>query len=251
MRKYRLNSDEHSQCFAQVLSMVPMKYQHIEFVMEATITHQVFVCTLLKEEVSNNKISALKASVKGEKILLLLSQLFFIIPDASNNIQLIHKLAVSTALWVAKREGTISELTMIVNGISAFANNTRINKELEELYEVSLYVLFATDPYVKADTQKLDAQRPWRLLCLNHCIIATRTGNRSIAHSAYHWLLKYLPEEVDMFFKLALQKVATGDYPLSLVNTVKAYSEMYCNVTTHCDNTNRCLLINNSLNTVH
>ncbi len=224
MDNYILNSNEYSKALDTLLSMVPQK--QLKLMTEATTTCETFVKTLRTEEV-NNKVSAIDATLKGEEILLLIIRLSFLIPPSSRSEDVINMLAISTALWVVQRDGSIKELTMIVNGISSFANHTKIDREIEELYEISLYILFATDPNVKTDKNKIDDQRPWRLLCLNHCIIATRTGNSSIARSAYDLLLEHLPEEADNFFSLAMQKVATGAYPVAVVDTVETYYQKY------------------------
>ena len=103
---------------------------------------------------------------------------------------------------------------------------------------------------MKADNNKSDTQRPWRLLCLNHCIIATRTGNSSLMRSAYNRLLEYLPEEADAFFRLAMQKVSTEDYSSSIVNTVRTYYKRYCCNTIIAD-TDSTSVITTNPNTIH
>ena len=70
-----------------------------------------------------------------------------------------------------------------------FANQSSRREDLDSLYEISLHILYATDAYLKSDLHKQDRNRPWRLLCLNHCIIATRTGNADLARKAYDRLI--------------------------------------------------------------
>ena len=93
-------------------------------------------------------------------------------------------LAVASAVWIAQRKAEIRELSRVVNGIAMFANQSSRQEGLESLYEISLRILYATHAYLKSDMHKQDRIRPLRLLCLNHCINATRTGNAALAGKA-------------------------------------------------------------------
>ena len=55
------------------------------------------------------------------------------------------RMAVSTADWVAQREGAIRELSLVVNGIAMCANRSSQQEHLKSLYEISLRMLDATD----------------------------------------------------------------------------------------------------------
>ena len=85
----------------------------------------------------------------------------------------------------------------------------------------------ATDDRIKADHDKENMQRPWRLLCLNHAIIATRSGNRELVKSAFDRLIRYLPEDAEGFFARGIKEVRTGNYPFSIRNIVMAYHNRY------------------------
>ncbi len=123
-----------------------------------------------------------------------------------------------------------------MSGIASFANQSFAQQNLEELYEVSLRILYATDDYLKAGLNKYDNQRPWRYLCLNHCIIATRTGNGELARLAYNRLIKYLPEEAEAFFTLGMRKVNAGKYSPHCKSVIQEYFEMYCGDDHHQQN---------------
>lgn len=55
---------------------------------------------------------------------LLLDRPHFILGENDENRDRIPMLAVSTAVWVAQRKGEIRELSLVVNGIAMFANES-------------------------------------------------------------------------------------------------------------------------------
>lgn len=91
---------------------------------------------------------------------------------------------------------------------------SKAQRDLKNLYDVSLRALRAADEFIKADLDKTNPQRPWRLLCLNHCILATRTGSGGVAQSTYDKLIKSLPEEAGGFFRMGSEKVRAGQFSL-------------------------------------
>ncbi len=226
-KTFVLNSAIYKNAFEEIFSSIPWKPHHLEFLVEAETTSQRFFRTLLAEETGQNSCSSEQATLEGEKVLLLLDRLYFLIDETAENHRLITWLAVSTGVWIAERKGEIRELDLIVSGIGAFANQSVHQHDLEELYEISLRILYAVDDFLKADLNKQNPQRPWRLLCLNHCIIATRTGNGDLARMSYDRLIEYLPEEAEAFFKMGMQKVSAGNYSLHCRSVLQAYYQMY------------------------
>lgn len=211
-----------------MLNSITWKSHQLEFLANAETASMRFFRTLLMEESGQSLSSAEQASHEGEKILLLLDRLYALMDDNYENHHLVTLLAVSTGVWIADRKGEIRELDLIVSGIAAFANQSTCRHDLEELYEVSLRILCAADDYLQADLNKQDERRPWRYLCLNHCIIATRTGNGDLAKSAYDRLIKYLPEEAEPFFSLGMRKVNAGQYSPHCRKVMEVYYKMYC-----------------------
>lgn len=227
LKTFVLHSTDFNSAFEKVLSNVSVKPIHLKFLVEAETTRIRFFRMLHTEETGHNKCTPEKATQEGEQILLLLDRLFYLLDETPKNHRLVLLLAVSTGVWIAQRKGEISELELIVTGIASFANHSIQQSELDELYEISLHILLAADDYLKVDLDKGNTERPWRFLCLNHCIIATRTGNGDLARMAYDRLIKYLPEEAEDFFKTGMQKVKDGQYTLNCRNIIQAYYQMY------------------------
>jgi hypothetical protein len=221
------SSISFKDAFDKMFNRITWKPQHMEFMANAETTSMNFFRTLLAEESGQGLCTAEQATYQGEKVLLLLDHLYVLMDYNAENHYLLTLVAISTGLWIAERKGEIKELKLIVSGIASFANQSFRKQELEEIYEISLLIMNAVDDYLKADLDKRNSRRPWRYLCLNHCIIATRTGNGNLARLSYDRLIKYLPEEAEAFFKMGMQKVNAGKYSLDCRNLIQGYYEMY------------------------
>ncbi len=224
---YVLHSADFRKTFDGLLRSLHTNPRYTQFLVDAETTGFRFFRTLAHDESGQHAPTSEHASFEGEQILMLLSRLYSILEENAENHRLIILLAVSTGTWIADRQGEIRELELIVSGIATFANQSSNRQELEELYEISLKIIHAANDFVKADLDKRDPQRPWRLLCLNHCIIATRTDNGDLARLAYDRLINYLPEEAKDFFKMGMQKISEGQYSVHSRNIMKAYYEMF------------------------
>lgn len=209
--------------FAALIGLVPREPRHLDFLVDAETTVASLSRALLAEQISGSGCSPQQATELGERVLRLLDRLYFVVEQTAGRHHLINSLGLSTGLWIARRQGEIRELGPVVNGLAGCANTLRDRKALETLYEASLEIMNAADDFLRADLDRLDRNRPWRLLCLNQCIIATRTGNAEIAGAAYERLIAFLPEDACEFFSLAVQKVAGKDYPAQCRRLVHAY----------------------------
>lgn len=227
MNTYILHPRAYENAFAEAFSKVKNPAKNAEFLTRAIATSELFLHALHTENNDMQKMKAHEATEKGNEILQLLDQLFFLVTQSPANDRLIKMLAISTGMWIIKKGGEIRHLDLIVNAIATFANQTKYLYHLEELYEVSLFILMATDDRIKADHDKTNTQRPWRLLCINHAIIATRSGNCELVKPAFDRLIQYLPDDAKMFFARGMKEVRTGSYPFSVRNIVIAYHNMY------------------------
>lgn len=167
---------------------------------------------------------------EAETALYLLERVGFYLPETAENEYLCQVLTLSVGRWMAIHNTPLREIGLIVNAIASFANQTKCLRELENLYENSLYILSATDDFIKADLNKSDKLRPWRLLNLNHCIIATRTNNPEIIKSAYAQLVKNLPEEAPEFFQMACERAQSRQHPPHIRHLVEQYRSMYSTI---------------------
>ena len=222
-----LLSADYKKAFDRIFKEIPLCSRHQQYLADTESKILNFIRLLAKEESGKTSCTPEQASSEGEEILLLLNRLILMVEENAENHHPIMTLAISTGIWVAERQGEINELELIVSGIATFANQTVDKHELEELYEISLKILYAVDKFHKADLDKSNPNRPWRLLLLNHCIIATRSDNGDIARMAFDQLVHYLPEEAKDFFEMGMQKVNAGKYSFHSRSVMKAYYEMF------------------------
>jgi hypothetical protein len=223
-----LRASAFKALFDRALDRVPKHPHDPPFLDEGGLSIHRLHNARLREEQGFGLCTADQASYLGECVLLLLDRLFHRVEETPDNHRLLIALALDTGLWIANRRGEIRELGLIVSGIATFANASRDARTLMNLHEASGRILEAADAFVKADTEKSDANRPWRLLCLNHCIIATRIGQPHLARMAYDRLIRHLPEEAPGFFRAGMQNLQSGHCPPQCADLVRAYFQMYC-----------------------
>lgn len=164
---------------------------------------------------------------EGGVMLDMLDKLFFTLSSTPENDHLIKQLAMSTGVWIVHKGGSLQEMGLLVNAVATFANQSQRQQDLEALYEASVYLLVGADEFIKADLDKRNTMRPWRLLNLNHGIIATRTNNIDLIKRAYAYLIQHLPEEAKGFFTLAWQKVQSQQHPPHVRKLVEQYYRLY------------------------
>ena len=91
----------------------------------------------------------------------------------------------------------------------------------------------AAAPSVKADEDKSHAGRPWRMLNLNHGIVATRSQDTSIMESVFEQILLRLPEDAPNFFREGMEQMDIIDYPVHVREVMEKYYQMTNNPTLH------------------
>ncbi len=217
-------ASEFDLAFQQLITLLPKWSDKIEI----TSVSQDLVLVISKTE-SGQSINIEEISFESEKVLLCLEKLFFSTKELLERDYLISLLALSLGYWTSSQKAKLHEIGLIVNSIASFANATQKPQRLKQLYKYSTAIIASADAAIKADSDKLDAVRPWRLLNFNHCIVATRSCDTKLIKMAYAQLLEYLPEEGDFFFQLALQRVQQDHYPSDIRLLVENYHYVYNN----------------------
>jgi hypothetical protein len=70
-------------------------------------------------------------------------------------------------------------------------------------------------PALKADLERSNPERPWRLLNLNFAITAIRTGDASLMRYAFDTLNGHLPDERSGFYEEAHALACQPGFPLA------------------------------------
>ena len=132
-------------------------------------------------------------------------------------------LAIDFALWVARHDGQIDTLEPVVDAFAMVANNTPDTPALEALSKVMARIITAVSPLIREDLEKLNPGRPWRLLLLNHGIVATRSHNTATMDAAFSTLTRYLPEDAARFFTEGMKQMEALAYPPQVREVMEKY----------------------------
>jgi len=133
------------------------------------------------------------------------------------------RLAVNLALWVAAHAGRIDSLEAVVDGLALLANTTREPRQLEDLSAVFSRIIDAVPAVISQDMEKHTPGRPWRVLLLNHGIVATRSHNTALMETAFTLLTSKLPEDAARFFAEGMQQMDALDYPAQVRAVMDKY----------------------------
>ena len=135
----------------------------------------------------------------------------------------LEKTALGIAHWIIRHNGELRTLEPIVNNLAASANLTQEPATLKALAQVISDTIEHTANNIKADLEKSDPTRPWRILNLNYAIVATRSQDVDLIRQAYDTLSRYLPEDCADFFEQGLQQVQKNNFSPAVRDTVQEY----------------------------
>lgn len=134
-------------------------------------------------------------------------------PGLAEQQQPLATLTINLASWIACHNGQLETLEPIVDALALLANTTQEPQQLEQLSSVIEQIIGAVSAPVSQDLEKMNPGRPWRVLLLNHGIVATRSHNTERMESAFALLTSKLPEDATRFFSEGMQQMDALDYP--------------------------------------
>lgn len=146
---------------------------------------------------------------------------------------IIQSLCVTLALWCAQHQLAISHLQPVVNALSRLANSTQETRILGEITDAISVIIAATASRVIQDPDKSNPGRPWRLLNLNHGIVATRSHDPKRMESVFEQLMFRLPGEAAGFFADGMQQMDAIGYPPHVRSVMQKYYELTNKPTLH------------------
>lgn len=132
-------------------------------------------------------------------------------------------LTVNLAFWIACHNGQIETLEPVVDALALLANTTQEPQQLEQLSGVIQQIIGAVSTSISQDLEKMNPGRPWRVLLLNHGIVATRSHNTDLMESAFALLTSKLPEDASRFFSEGMQQMEALDYPPDVRTVMEKY----------------------------
>ena len=135
----------------------------------------------------------------------------------------IADLFLNIGLWIAHQGGLIDTLEPIVDAVAMSANSSRSPQELEALSEVIRQMIKAVPAVISQDLKTINPGRPWRVLLLNHGIVATRSHNPELMETAFAVLTEKLPADAARFFSEGMQQMEALDYPDPVRKVMEKY----------------------------
>lgn len=142
-------------------------------------------------------------------------------------------LSIPVSLWAAAHQLKLSELDTVVDALSHIANQTHDTQELSILVDMMEMIINAVSPQIRQDLDKSNPGRPWRILNINHSIVATRTHDTKIMEAVFEQLTFRLPEEAAGFFAEGMEQMDIVGYPDHVRRVMEHYYHKTHNPTLH------------------
>ncbi|MEJ2608936.1 MAG: hypothetical protein P8179_02365 [Candidatus Thiodiazotropha sp.] len=139
----------------------------------------------------------------------------------------LEDLTLPLALWLVRHHGEIRTLEPVVNALARLANTFSEPAQLQQLHDVNQEIL-STIHFEKHTNQSHETvSQPWRILLINHAIIATRTYQPALIEQAYETLTLHFPEEAPDFFREGMAQMDALNYPQQVREVVEKYYNLW------------------------
>ena len=181
---------------------------------------------------SNGDIGEKDITEIGDYVMTLIEGLLGHAQTGADNrsmtqVRALTRLTLPVAMWVAQCGGRLDKLDLVVNALADYANELREPEKLAELTEAIALIIPSVSDAVQQDLEQTNAMRPWRILHLNYCIVATRSHDPKLIETAYDVLVKNLPQDARQFFREGLQQMDVIGYPESVREVLERYDKMW------------------------
>ena len=140
---------------------------------------------------------------------------------------------LSLAVWIHDHGGILQQLENIVNALSQIANQTNEPDALVKLHKVAEKITNSAQEMIKTDIDRSEPGRAWRILNLNHGIIATRTHNIDIMQTVFEQLLVRLPDDSANFFADGMKQMDIIGYPDHVKHVMEQFYQLTNKPTLH------------------
>lgn len=134
-----------------------------------------------------------------------------------------EQLSIPLAIWAARHRLPITELEMVINALTIQANRSQESATLVILADIMSEIIETVSPTIRSDVDRSNPRRPWRVINLNHGIVATRCGDPQRMEAVFEQLLYRLPEDAPGFFDEGMRQMDIIGYPAH----VRAVMEKY------------------------
>lgn len=191
--------------------------------------------TVNQQADDDHVISTTEATEIGEHGFILILQMIDLMEklDLPHKRREIEQISLIFARWVIKFQGQLNHIEPLVNAFAHSANNMHEKSSLKALVELMSMVVDACSDEIKHDLQSTDLYRPWRLLLINRCIVATRTHDIELMKKVFDDFIFFLPQDAQGFFNEGLQEMDALDYPPEVEKLIEQYSRQQPRIRIH------------------
>ena len=131
--------------------------------------------------------------------------------------------AAGLAVWLVRKGATLTRLEPFIDALARVANRIREPAALATLSDLMGEVLGGVTAPPRAGPVSRHPRDPWRLLNLNHGIVATRSHDPQRMEAAFATLVRNLPGDAAAFFQEGMGQMEALSYPPE----VRAVMERY------------------------
>ena len=126
----------------------------------------------------------------------------------------LHAVQLGIGYWAMRHRLPIHAAEPIVNALAIRSNRAATRQEAAAVYALMQGFIHHLAPTLKADLERSNPERAWRLLNLNFAITGIRTGDAAMMRFAFDTLNSHLPDECAGFYAEALALTAKPGFPM-------------------------------------
>ena len=134
----------------------------------------------------------------------------------------LHALQLGIGYWAMRHQLPIQAAEPIVNALAAQSNRAETRQESAAVFALMQGFIQHLSPQLKADLERSNPERAWRLLNLNFAITAIRTGDADMMRFAFDTLNAHLPDECAGFYAEAHALASQPGFPLETHAAIEA-----------------------------
>ncbi|MGZ5597635.1 MAG: hypothetical protein ACXWG3_13395 [Usitatibacter sp.] len=113
-------------------------------------------------------------------------------------------LVIGVALWAIRHQVALTAVEGVVNALAERSNAATDKSEISAIFGLMQGVVAHVSDALRADLERSNPERPWRILHVNLAITAIRTEDPAMIDFAFDALDAALPDECAGFYAEAL-----------------------------------------------
>ncbi|MGV6825878.1 MAG: hypothetical protein ACWA5Q_02770 [bacterium] len=137
------------------------------------------------------------------------------------------RVFASLAVWFARRGAVLDNLDAVADSFARLVNGVNQPEELVELNQLMEEVLASVSETIKADEDRDNPWRPWRVLNLNAGIAATRALDTDLMEATFRKLEQRLPYDLPGFFADGKRQMDMQDVPEEVKAVMTRYADKW------------------------